>query len=371
MSNDLNQSPTGIRAVSLAQNRAGPKLGLQWTVLFPKPSALRQKELMQRYRSYLFVSLMFVAISGGFCSPAISQEVLSLNQEDAEPTASNAEMTTRLLIVGKGKVADPEELQKREVEAVERIAKSAGRIHPDAVIDSLAENVMTMQQYRRGAVKELVTGGVFRDRLQRLVETAKPQDTVVIYTHSHGCRNGFEQSQPLGGIVIDLPIKRFPHGGTMLWDEYADLLLRIPAKNVIVFTMSCFSGGFVDYLNSTEVEDRWKDRRAKEGRNFIVLTSQNDSLTSDPVMKGTEIVNPFTYAVAKALDGDADGFVLEDGKPTVELRKDSKLSVGELIDFILYTTKNTASDRVRLKNTANPMSTGSFNRDDVLFKIDQ
>ena len=69
---------------------------------------------MQRYLSYLFVSLMIVAISGGFCSPAISQEVLSLNQEDAEPTASNAEMTTRLLIVGKGKVADPEELQKRE-----------------------------------------------------------------------------------------------------------------------------------------------------------------------------------------------------------------------------------------------------------------
>ena len=52
---------------------------------------------------------------------------------------------------------------------------------------------MTMQQYcGRGAVKELVTGDVFRERLQRLVETAKPQDTVVIYTHSHGCRNGFE-----------------------------------------------------------------------------------------------------------------------------------------------------------------------------------
>ncbi len=324
---------------------------------------------MQRYLGHLFGSLMVVAISGCFCSPAVSQEVPPLNQKGAEPTTSNAELTTRFLIVGKGKVADPEALQKREVEAVERIAKSAGRIHPDAVIDSLAENVMTTQQYRRGEVKELVTGDVFRERLQRLVENSKPQDTVVIYTHSHGCRNGFEQSQPLGGIVIDLPIKQLPHGGTMLWDEYTELLLRIPAKNVIVLTMSCFSGGFVEFLKSEQVQDRWKDRRANEGRNFIVLTSQNGSLTSDPILKDAEIVNPFTLAVAKALDGGADGFVLEDGEPTDELHKDGKLSVGELIDFILYTTKNTTTDRIRLKNTADPQSTGSFNRDDLLFEF--
>lgn len=324
---------------------------------------------MQRYLGHLFGSLIVVAISGCFCSPANSQEVPPLNQKDAEPTTSNADMSTRFLIVGKGKVADPEELQKREVDAVERIAKAASKIQPGVVIDSLAENVMTMQQYRRGVVKERVTGDVLRERLQRLIETAKPQDTVVIYTHSHGCRNGFEQSQPLGGIVIDLPIKRLPHGGTMLWDEYADLILRIPAKNVIVLTMACFSGGFVDHLNSDE--ERWKDRRMNDGRNFIVLTSQDGSLTSDPIGKGGEIVNPFTYSVAKALDGEADGFTLTDGKPVVDHYKDGKLSVGELIDFILYTTKNIASDRARLKNTANPMSTGSFNRDDVLFKFDQ
>jgi hypothetical protein len=326
---------------------------------------------MQRSLRHLLGSTVIGAISCCFCSPAISQEVPPLNQKGAEPTTSNADVSTRFLIVGKGKVADPEELQKREVDAVERIAKAASRIQPGVVIDSLAENVMTMQQYRRGVVKERVTGDVLRERLQRLIETSKPQDTVVIYTHSHGCRNGFEQSQPLGGIVIDLPIKRLPHGGTMLWDECADQILRIPAKNVIVLTMACFSGGFVDHLNSKEVENRWKDRRVNEGRNFVVLTSQDSSLTSDPIGKGGEIVNPFTYSVAKALDGEADGFTLTDGKPVVDHYKDGKLSVGELIEFILYTTKNTASDRARIKNTANPMSTGSFNRDDVLFKFDQ
>jgi hypothetical protein len=104
-------------------------------------------------------------------------------------------------------------------------------------------------------------------------------------------------------------------------------------------------------------------------RYFIVLTSQNGSLTSDPILKDAEIVNPFTLAVAKALDGGADGFVLEDGEPTDELHKDGKLSVGELIDFILCTTKNTTTDRIRLKNTADPQSTGSFNRDDLLFEF--
>ena len=274
---------------------------------------------------------------------------------------------TRLLIVGKGKVADPPELQKREVDAVERIAKAAGMIQDGPAIDVLAENVMTIQQYRRGAVKELVTGDIFRNRLQRLIDTAKPQDTVIIYTHSHGCRNGFEESQPLGGMVVDLPIKQLPHGGVMLWDEYTDLLLRIPAKNVIVLTMSCFSGGFVEFLNSKEVQDRWKDRRVKEGRNLIVLTSQNDSLTSNPIFKGDVVVNPFTYAVAKALEGEADGFVLVESQPTNEPHKDGKMSVGEMIDFILHTTENTTSDRTRLMNTAHPKSTGSFDRDDILF----
>lgn len=334
----------------------------------PNPPAAVLNERMQREPNHFLGTLVVWAINCFcFCSVLVSQELPESDNKAEKTSSLTAEPMTRFLIVGKGKVADPQELQKREVEAVERIAKAASKIQSGSAIDALAENVMTIQQYRRGTVKELVTGDIFRERLQRLVDTAKPQDTVVIYTHSHGCRNGFEPSQPLGGIIVDLPIKQLPHGGTMLWDEYTDLLLRIPAKNVVVLTMSCFSGGFVEFLNSKDVRDRWKDRRVKEGRNFIVLTSQNNSLTSDPILKGSEVVNPFTYAVDKAFNGEADGFVLAGGKPTDEIQTDGKLSVGEMIDFILYTTENTTSERTRLKNTAKPKSTGSFNRDDVLF----
>lgn len=325
-------------------------------------------EPMRHHLSLFLGTALSIAIQGCICDMLPAQDVPLSEQKRSTEETSIAIGTTRFLIVGKGKVADAKEMQERGVEAVERISKAARSMQPGSEIESLAENVMTMQQYRNRAIQERVTGEVFRDRLKGLIDSAKPQDTVVIYTHSHGCRNGFEPTQPLGGMVIDLPIKQLPHGGTMLWDEYTDLLLRIPAKNVIVLTMSCFSGGFVEFLDSSPVHDRWKDR-ATEGRNFIVVTSQNENLTSDPISKGTEIVNPFTYAVAKAFAGEADGFELVDGTPKREAHKDGNVSVGELIDYILYTSKNTMSDRIRLKNTADPKSTGSFHREDILFRL--
>jgi len=204
--------------------------------------------------------------------------------------------------------------------------------------------------------------------LRQLAKLATPDDTVVIYTHSHGRRNGFEKSQPLGGIVMDLPVLKPEHGGTLLWDEYAELFLQIPARNVVVLTMSCFSGGLVEYLNSQSVAERWKDRRQKEGRNLIILTSQNKELPSAPIVKDNEIINPFTYAVVMAFGGEADGFALAAGKPAPDRRKDGRLTVGEMIDFILYTTEHTISESIQRRNTAKPQLTGSFDRSDVLFE---
>lgn len=275
---------------------------------------------------------------------------------------------TRFLIVGKGKIADPLEQQQRCVVAVRKVAEAAKATQCEAIVDALAEEVMSIEQYRRGQAKEAVTGAIFRERLRQLAETATSQDTVVIYTHSHGRINGFEKSQPLGGIVMDLPIRQPERGGTFLWDEYTDLLLKIPAKNVIVLTMSCFSGGLIAYLSSPSVSDRWKYRQQREGRNLIVLTSQNKELSSNPILKDNEIVNPFTYAVAMAFKGEADGFTMADGKPVPDRRRDGKLTVGEMVDFILYTTENTISENSQRKNTAKPQQIGSFDRGEVLFE---
>ena len=283
------------------------------------------------------------------------------------PASGLGTAATHFLIVGKGKIADSLQQQQRGIDAVAKVAAAAKSAQPHAKVEALAEKVMTIAEYRGGLVKESVDGDVFRAQLNRLVQTAELQDTVVIYTHSHGLRNGFQSSQPLGGLVMDIPVLRPEHGGALLWDEYAELLWKIPAKNLVVLTMSCFSGGLVEYLDSPAVSAGWKTRWREEGRNLVVLTSQNKELTSAPIAIGGEIVNPFTYAVASALRGEADGFVLKDKAPIANQPKDQQVSIGEFVDFILHTTENLASEHPRHRNTAKPQVTGSFGRDTILF----
>ena len=153
--------------------------------------------------------------------------------DEGNPNAAAAAVPakTRFLILGKSKVADPPQQQQRGIVAVRRVAKAARSAEREAQLDALVDDVMTIPQYRRGQATETVTGKVFRERLRQLKETATPHDTVIIYTHSHGRQNGFETSQPHGGLVMDLPVRQTEHAGAVLWDEYAERLLEIPAKN--------------------------------------------------------------------------------------------------------------------------------------------
>ncbi len=309
----------------------------------------------------IVASLLFLSCDSG---PFFSQT----DKTGELITAKTPVARTYFLVIGKGKIADPPQQQERAIIAVQRVAAAAKSSQPEAVVDSLAEQVITKEQFRQGEANETVTGAIFRERLQRLAETATPQDSVIIYTHSHGRKRNFEEQQPLGGIVLGLPVLQSEHAGTFLWDEYTELLLKIPAKNVVVLTMSCFSGGLSEYLNSPQVKACWQDRSQREGRNFIVLTSQNKDLVSPPIIKNGEAINPFTLAVTQAFTGEADGFELRDGKAASTGYRDGKLSLGELIDYILYATENVSSEEPRRRNIAKPQLTGSFNRSEILFE---
>ena len=274
--------------------------------------------------------------------------------------------TIRLLAVAKAKVLDPVDMQQRAPDAIRRVETAVRSIDAKSVVKTLIEPVRTINQYRAGQGREVVTGEAFRNELKTLIDTASVNDTVVIYTHSHGLRNGFEDVQPLGGMVLDLPVRRPPHAGVFLWDEYADLILRIPAKNVVVLTMSCFSGALIKHLNTPGMAKKWKDRE-QTGRNFVVMTSQNDVLKSEPIRIGNQMLNPFTYAVERALGGFADGFVASQGKPS-DSSKDGKLQLGEVIDYVLHATEQTPSDSILPVNTSKPQVTGSYKRDAVIGK---
>jgi hypothetical protein len=276
---------------------------------------------------------------------------------------------THFLIICKGKVADPLPLQRRGVAAVNLIAEASKSLQPPPIVDALAEQPMTVAAFRRGQGRQLVTGDVVRKRLQQLARTVAPADTVVIYTHSHGRKGGFEDSQPLGGLVLDLPAMSPKRAGTLLWDEFAELLLEIPAKNVLVLTMSCFSGGLIEFLESPEIRLRWQNRRAEEGRNFIVITSQDSQKKSVPITIEGVVINPFTYAVASVLSGKAVDFHPNGYAQDGEQVSDGRLTVGETINGILRLTKHTPSqsDHAALQNNAQPQHTGSFDREDILF----
>ena len=252
------------------------------------------------------------------------------------------------------------------MDSVRRIADAAEKLPFAVVVNALVDDVMTEEEYRRGAVREKVTKTIFQNHLEQLIAIATPQDTVIIYTHSHGRKGDFETSQPFGGIVLDLPVRRTKHRGTFLWPDYAERLLRIPAKNIVVLTMSCYSGGLVEYLNMPDVKSRWENKWKKENRNLIVLASQSKDLMSRPIVKDGEVINPFTYAVAKAFEGEADGFSLTQGKPDKRQPKDGNLTLGEITDYILYATENTLSESARFNNTAKPQLTGHFDRAAVL-----
>lgn len=111
------------------------------------------------------VALMFF----GFGIAIVDSQRASATDRDSKTTDTAASAAaTRFLIVGKGKIADPREQQQRGIDAVRKVMNAVKAGQPGAIVDALAENVMTIDQYRRGQAKETVTGAIFGERLRRL-----------------------------------------------------------------------------------------------------------------------------------------------------------------------------------------------------------
>ncbi|MBF0407130.1 MAG: beta-lactamase family protein [Candidatus Riflebacteria bacterium] len=121
-------------------------------------------------------------------------------------------------------------------------------------------------------------------------------DTMIIYSHSHGV---------LKGLLL------YPDVYT--WEDFASDILNLPAKNVIVLPMSCHSGALVNLLKTDPYNSRWKNRKS-QGRNFLVVTPVSADQISGPALIDGKKQNSFSYAVTKALSGEAD--TSADGKTT-------------------------------------------------------
>lgn len=156
-----------------------------------------------------------------------------------------------------------------------------------------------------------LSASVVKERLARYARTLTPGDTFVLYSHSHG--------GPRGTFFAN-------------WSEFANDILALPARNVIVFAMSCHSGNLTDTLNA--MKSKWEGR-SKSGRSLVVLTPVSAAQNAGPSPE-RGVGNPFTYAVTTAMQGGADG-ILESGK-------NGSVEMKELVDYVLKVTHEKSRD---------------------------
>lgn len=161
------------------------------------------------------------------------------------------------------------------------------------------------------------TGSSIRNQLARLKTLLTPMDMYVQYSSGHGFQTG---------IALGLS-----------YNEMRDAVLAMPAKELVVFIMACYSGNLVNSFNQKKSE--WQNFPAS-GRSLFVMSSSTGNETSatgpgtDPSQPGLpngSAGSAFGHALWKALSGQADGFL--DGVA------DGFLSLEEIRDYSVWRTK--------------------------------
>ena len=221
-----------------------------------------------------------------------------------------------VLSLSSSREVDPPMMQERGQRSAQMVLLAAKQRFPKASSYHLVEP---------GAGRNTEFGSSFKEALRTLTAELRTEDTVILYTHSHGTPKG---------LLID---------GGISWRDYGETLLSLRARNVIVFTMSCFSGGLVDYLRS--VRSRWEGR-AQEGRGFLVISAQNASRSAGPVKIGNKRMNGLPFAVAQAFQF-ADGY---SGRP-----RDGVLDFDEFSEYV-YAVSRSAGSNFRYFNDSQRVS---------------
>ena len=278
--------------------------------------------------------VQFKTIGVYFCFFIIFYGIL-----DYSSFAKDLDPKTYVLVVGRAKLSDSITQQQRASDAVGFVSRAFRESYPDIEVISMVDPPICLKRLKTFLPEQRVSVQSVRDQLLDLSRKVQPEDTVILYTHTHGIKPG--EGMGSGGLVMGLPMIDEDRG-VLSWQEYGDLLLAIPAKNVIVLTMACFSGNLVDTLLLEHNRAKWASR-SREGRSFVVLTSQNSLLPSSPIKHRSNVINPFTLALLEILS--------EDAKP---------IRLGQFVDSILTKTGQFESRDLKLRNTAEPKAAGDY-----------
>lgn len=186
-----------------------------------------------------------------------------------------------------------------------------------------------------------------RAKLAAYRDSLDDQDTFVLYSHTHG---------ETPGLLIDFETGSL-EGAAYRWEDFAQDIVDLPARNVVILVMACHSGYLAEAINALSAD--WQGQRKTAGRSLVVLTAVSKDQLSNPTdisTAPTAIGNPFTYAVRTALGGAADG--VSDGV------QDKKVTLSELVEYVLETAKEASTD-----GYADPQFAGEFVADEVLFSV--
>lgn len=174
--------------------------------------------------------------------------------------------------------------------------------------------------------------------LRTIADKTRADDMYVQYSSGHGYE---------GGLAV---------GGD--YDTLLDSALGMKAKEVVIFTMACYSGTEVETANQRR--SQWQSWAA-QGRTFFVMSSSAGSETSstgpgmDDAQDGPEgsAGSAYGHSLWKSLSGEADGAL--DGI------KDGFISLGEIAAF--------ATEKTQIIGRHSPQVTGVYNPNLIMNKV--
>jgi hypothetical protein len=143
------------------------------------------------------------------------------------------------------------------------------------------------------------------------------------------------------------------------YDQIRDNALAYPAKEIVIFTMACHSGGLVDSFN--DKKSQWQDWQSR-GRTLFVMGS-SETWENSSTGPGTDEDEPdgpygsagsaFGHSLWKALIGDGDGY----GNGV----QDGYLTLSEIKDFTINLTEDIGGHT--------PVVTGAFNGNLIMNRV--
>jgi hypothetical protein len=339
--------------------------------------------------SILFVNCSKYASSNSEIKNGNQLSPQSVSFEKDLQKISRSSSRLKVFTFSKAKFDDAVGQQQRAAEATDYVTKNILSWAPSAEITKIDEKIFALLNPKSPVqISDVViTKSKLLAEWKKFASTVSNEDTVIIYSHSHGKDND-DSTGKEGGFIIEEPeldakgnpvvlpkrgvlTQKFTES-ILTWSEYSNLILSLPAKNVMVFTMACFSGNLVNILNSNALKQQWQGRK-DSGRSFAVVSAQNADLLSGPnknIGGSPYTMNGLPFALANAFKNDyinisADGYSRAVGgkySPSYQGVVDRELSFSELVYYVHDYSRDLGSN-ASYKNES--MFTGSWVEDSV------